>query len=139
MDRTKVTKASFENKIGEMRRVLKSWRSKGTKDESFWPDTLAGLADWDDPDKAIYRWTSPNVTQKSNETYKDLVADYWQLQKDALPFLNGGGLDTLQGAKKLNKALSEQNTTLVWQVMELRDAISRLDANNEVLKRVPFP
>ncbi|TBY02095.1 hypothetical protein [Rhizobium laguerreae] len=138
-DRTGVTKASFTNKIAEMKRVLKSWEKRGKKDDSFWPDTLAGLADWDDPEKGIYRWTSPNVTQRSNKTYGDLVTTYWELQEDALPFLNGDGLDTLQGAKNLNQALSQQNSSLLWQVMELRDALSRVDANNEVLNRLPFP
>ncbi|MEH0292483.1 hypothetical protein V6R98_09770 [Agrobacterium sp. CCNWLW71] len=138
-DRTDVTKASFTNKIAEMKRVLKSWKARGKKDDSFWPDTLADLADWDDPNNGIYRWSSPNVTQRSSETYGDLVKAYWDLQDKALPFLNGDGLDTLHGAKNLNQALSQQNSSLLWQIMELRDALSRVDANNEVLKRLPFP
>lgn len=138
-NRTQVTESSFKNKIAAMRRTLAVWVKLGRKDESKFPVTLFELAEWDDPEKGIYRWSSNSVTQRSSRTYGTYVAEYWQLQEDALPLLNGSAIDTLKGAKELNQALAQQNAALVWQVMELRDALSRVDAENEALKRLPFP
>jgi hypothetical protein len=136
--RTELTKASFQNKILEMTSRLKAWKMQGARDNGKWPETLAELREWDEPEKGIYEWTSPNVTSRGSKTYGDLVKQYWQLQTDAEPFLKGDRLDTLQGAKKLNRALAQQNTRLTWQIMELRDALARADPKNEALSRLPF-
>jgi hypothetical protein len=137
--RTELTKASFQNKIAEMTRILKGWKKRGSRDDSFWPSILSELAKWDDPDKCIHSWTSPNVTLRSSATYGHLVEAYWTLQDDAAPYLKGDGQETLRNAKKLNQALAQQNTKLTWQVMELRDALKRVDVKNEALTRFDFP
>lgn len=138
-NRTEVTKSSFKNKIAAMRRTLAVWVKLGRKDESKFPVTLFDLAEWDDPEKGIYRWSSNSVTQRGSRTFGTYTAEYWDLQSEALPFLNGSAIDTLEGAKELNRALAQQNAALIWQVMELRDALSRIDAKNEALKRLSFP
>lgn len=138
-EKTAATRASFERKLQEMSSVLKCWQKNGARDEQFWPVSLVKLAAWEDAPKGIFRWKSNNVTKRDG-LYSDLVASYWKLQKQAKPFLSRTSrANSTQALKRHNMVLIQQNTELIWSVMELRDALHRVDPKNEALSRVSFP
>ena len=137
-EKTAATKASFERKLEEMSSVLRCWQKNRARDGQFWPVSLVQLADWEDCSKGIFRWKSNNVT-KRNGPYGDLVASYWNLQQQAKPFLGEARLNATQALKRQNQALIQQNTELIWSVMELRDALVRIDPKHEALSRLAFP
>ena len=135
--KTDATRESFRRKLVHMHLVLKSWKKQGYRDKQFWPKSLSGFAEWNDPDRGIFSWTSPNVTSKSNPRYKKLVERYWKLQEKAAPHLADKPDDTRE--KRIMLKLAEENARLLWANMELRSALVRAEPNNEVLKRIAFP
>ncbi len=138
-EKTATTRASFERKIEEMSRVLSCWQKNGVRDQQFWPTSLAMLAAWEDDQKGIFRWKSNNVTKRDG-VFSDLVNRYWNLQKKADTYLKKTARTNPDSAlKHFNSVLIHQNTALIWNVMELRDALSRVDPENEALSRLPFP
>ncbi|WP_109578841.1 hypothetical protein [Aminobacter sp. AP02] len=138
-EKTAATRASFERKIEEMSATLKCWQKNKARGEQFWPVSLMKLAAWEDIPKGIFRWKSNNITKRDG-LYGDLVASYWKLQQHAKPFLGRVARpNSTQALKRHNQALIQQNTELIWSVMELRDALVRADPKNEALSRVTFP
>lgn len=136
--KTLFVRSSFERKLDLMNALLKKWKSTGREDGDFWPTTLSAFASWNSPDDGIHKWTTPNVMSIDGR-YKDLVDRYWKLQKEAKETLKPRIKEESQQLKTIVRLLGEQNTQLVWQVMELRDALVRHDPNDPVLKKVRFP
>lgn len=138
MDRKASVRASFDNKLRLMAKILAQWANTGKRGDEFWPETLAQLKGWEEPSQQLYAWSSNSVTQRNGQ-YGDLVARYWQLQEAARNFKERAGRGSDMAIADLNVVLVRQNAELVWSVMELRDALVRLDPQNEALRRVPLP
>ncbi|MDX1039143.1 hypothetical protein GOL69_17955 [Sinorhizobium medicae] len=135
--KTEATKESFRRKLVHMYGVLKSWKKQGYRDDQYWPTSLGEFAEWEDPDRGIFSWVSPNVTSRSNKRYEKLVQRYWRLQEKAEPHLADDLGDARE--KRIMVKLGEENARLLWEIMELRSALARLEPNSETLKTISFP
>lgn len=137
--KTEAVRGSFEKKLEHMKRVLDGWIKSGELDDRFWPQTLVKFREWESPDDGIYKWKSPSVT-KSEGRYQDLVARYWELQGLAKKFNSKASRSAeVMRLKDTVRALAEQNALLTWQIVELRDALVRIDGKNAVIQRITFP
>lgn len=137
--KTDAIKSSFEKKLEYMQCLLKTWKNAGKRDDSFWPESLRALAEWNVPELGIYEWSSNNVTKRGGR-YKDQVARYWKLQGDAQEV--GNSVDDSPKIVRLkaeNVRQGEQIMRLQWEVMEYRDEIIRLNPKSDILTRIPFP
>lgn len=136
--KTAATRVSFLKKLEHMSRVLATWQTTGKSNLEFWPSSLNAFKKWESEAEGIFAWSSNNVTRKDG-LYGDLVAQYWSLQERASSFRKGTRRDREHETKELNRVLLSQNASLLWSVMELRDALSRVDPKNEALARLAFP
>lgn len=134
--RSEFVRASFVNKLEEMRLIMKVWRSNGRPTDAFWPDTKVALRNWHDPDKGLFRWGSPNIDSPSGPN-KQLVEEWNRLIADAAEIAVGA--TTLEAEnerlKNINRRLGEQLALRTHQVMELLDAVAVLDASHHILSR----
>ncbi|WP_085031530.1 hypothetical protein [Ensifer aridi] len=137
--KTEAVRGSFEKKLEHMQRVLNSWVKSGERDDQFWPKSLTHFREWESPSDGIYGWTSPSVTNRKGR-YEELVARYWNLQAKAMRFASIGGRSAeTKRLKNSIRVLAEQNAVLNWSIMELRDALVRVDPKNPALSKVKFP
>ncbi|MBY2997019.1 hypothetical protein HF263_35480 [Rhizobium leguminosarum] len=136
-EKTDATRESFRRKLVHMYGILQTWKKQGYRDKQFWPSSLGEFAVWQDPDRGIFSWSSPNVTSRSNPRYEKLVKRYWRLQEKAAPHLADHPDDTRE--KRIILKLAEENARLLWANMELRAALVRAAPDNEVLTRISFP
>lgn len=135
--KTDATRESFRRKLVHMHGVLKDWKKQGHRDDQFWPSSLGEFAQWEEPDRGIFCWSSPNVTTRSNKRYEKLVERYWKLQEKAKPHLADKPGYTRE--KRTMVKLAEENARLLWEIMELRSALARLEPSSEILKTISFP
>lgn len=134
--KTDATRDSFRRKLEHMDGVLKTWKKQGYRDDQFWPASLRALAEWNEPERQIFSWSSANVTNKSNKKYATLTERYWRLQTKAEPHLVDAPQDTRQ--KRIIVKLGEENARLLWEVMQLRSALKRVAPNSDILKTTSF-
>lgn len=133
-------KKSFENKIAYMKRVRDIWKKAGRRGDDFWPDTLVLLKEWDDPEAGFHKWKSNSVTTKNNSNYGHLVKDFWDLQADvaSIPSVGEDGPE-VRRLKRENVRLATQVSAMIFEIMDYRDEIIRMDPTNSFLRATPFP
>lgn len=138
-EKTAIVRRSFEAKIARLREVYSKWKKVGKRGSDFWPETLLALRAWDEPELGIFRWSSKSIDKISGSN-RDLVEIFWQLQeKVKLIPANGDESTEVQRLKIENSKLATQNSALLFEIMDYRDEIVRIDPKNSFLKTTPFP
>ena len=138
--KSEAVRNSFQKKLEAMKFTLRAWKKAGIRDEKFWPDSLRSLKDWDSPAEGIHSWKSNNITQGDGD-YADLVKSYWRLQEQAAklpkPSNERGGSEPTRLKQEVVR-LGQQISELTFGLMDLRDALVRVDPKNEALDRWSF-
>jgi hypothetical protein len=135
-ERSNFIEASFTSKIEYMEATVARWIKAGAKDDAYWPEDLKRLKTWHDPDNGRFSWSSDSIANENNKNpvYKNLTKRFWSALEKASDI---GAKETPVALKREIAALSAKNVTLVWHVMQLADAVRRLNPDDKVLKRLP--
>ncbi|MGR8963706.1 hypothetical protein ACU8L2_23405 [Rhizobium leguminosarum] len=139
-NKTDFVKTSFQNKIDYMKALRDRWKKSGRRGNEYWPDTLESLKGWDDPEGGFHKWKSNSITRESSLKYGDLVKEFWKLQEEiaAIPSDGEDGPE-IRRLKRENVRLATQVSAMIYEIMDYRDEIIRMDPANSFLKATPFP
>jgi hypothetical protein len=139
-NKTDFVRTSFENKIAYMETTRDKWKKSGRRGNEFWPNTLVLLREWDEPEAGFHKWTSNSVTRGNSAIYGTLVKAFWDLQENVAKIpSNGEEGPELRRLKRENVLLSTQVSAMIYEIMDYRDEIIRMDPGNSFLKATPFP